>query len=78
MGEDNLNLSVGKNVRNASPQKAPRLESKTGQTELKKKTPVFPIDTNDLAIPLSAKSIQNLGKPNHCGFMEKSQEDGMT
>lgn len=63
MGEDNLNLSVGKNVRNAPVQKAPRLESKTGQTELKKKTPVFHIDISDLAIPLSAKSIQNLGNP---------------
>lgn len=60
------------------PQKTLRSGSKTGQTELFKNTPVFPIDISDLAIPLSAKSIKNLYKPHHCGFMEKSQEYGMT
>lgn len=40
---------------------------------------VFPIDVGDLAIiPLSAKNIQHLYKPRHCGFMQKSQGYGMT
>lgn len=75
--KDNWNLSVGKNVRNAHPETA-RSGSRTGQTELKKTAPVFPIDISDLPIPLSGKSIQNLYNPHHCGFMEKSQEYGMT
>lgn len=79
--EDNVNLSVGKNVRNARPQKPQGQEVKLANQNLKKKTPVFPTDISDLAIPLSAKSSQNLYKPHfpiHCGFMEKSQEYGMT
>lgn len=76
-GEDNLNFSVGKNVRNA-PQKPQSQDVKLAKQNLKKKTLVFPIDTSDLAILLSAISIQNLYKPHHCGFMEKSQEYGMT
>lgn len=60
IGEDNLNLSVGKNVRNAPLKKAPRSESKTGQIELKKlKSPVFPIIPSNTFISYKySKSVQ--------------------
>lgn len=67
-----------KECQKCPPQKPQGQEVKLANQNLKKKTPVFPTDISDLPIPLSAKSTQNLYKPHHCGFMEKSQEYGMT